>query len=123
MAHSILHFAVGVGVGTALYLPRMVRATVEGPVAGIAARWIATAYAAGGLAVLPSILRHAGVPEPFVTGWWMNVFVGFPWLERTVVGGMLMGETLLLLCGAVQYGLLVLAIALRPTLRRGRIRR
>jgi len=72
-----------------------------------------TAYALGLFAIIPGILRFVGMPEHMCNGWWMNVFIFYPVINKLKPGGMLVGEALVILCFALQYALLLAALRAR----------
>jgi len=113
MAHSVLHFAVGLAAGTALFAHRAVRRLRRGaPLAAPLGRALVLAYALGGWAIVPNLLRRLGVPESVCREPWMNVFFFHPALDRIKAGGVLIGELAVILCFAVQYTVLLAAILL-----------
>jgi len=118
MAHSALHFTLGLAVGGAVALRPVVRAwRAGGRVAPALRRWMLVSYAVGAAAIVPALLRWAGVPAQACDGPWMNVFVGYPWLNRLLPReGMPYAAVALAASFAVQYGLILLAI-LRQTRR------
>lgn len=113
MAHSILHFSAGLAVGTIGLFPVLAAKLkrYHGTKAVILARWLLLAYALGAWAVIPGIIPHLGLSGAFWSGWWMNIFVFHPLIDRLKSGGMLEGTLLFLSCAAFQY--LVLLIVLR----------
>ena len=119
MAHSALHFSVGMIAGTAVALPALARAWREdGRLSPHFRRWMLWAYGLGALAIVPALLRKAGLPDAVCEGWWMNVFMLHS-LINTVIRREAMPQTgaLLALCFGCQYVLILLAI------RRQRARR
>ncbi len=115
MAHTALHFAIGLAVGSAVAAPSVLRALAGRPQTASLlplTRMVLLAWTLGLWAVVPNILRALGMPESFCGGWWMNVFLLHPTLDRLVAGGTLIGGILLAAVLAGQYGLIVLAIAL-----------
>lgn len=113
MAESVFHFAVGLAVGTAAFMPAMVRRIRTGErMSGFFTKWFAAAFGLAVLAIIPGILVRMGLPERFLTSWWMNIFVLFPALNSLKHGGFIVGTAITLGCGAVLYLSLLLAIAL-----------
>lgn len=111
MAHSAMHFSLGMIVASAFSLPPLVRAWQRGRLlSGAFLRWFVLSGAMGAYAVLPGVLRRCGVPDRVCDGWWMNVFLFYPWLNRVKPGAMTSGPLLLGLCLALYYGVLVAAI-------------
>ena len=117
MAESVFHFAVGLSVGTAAFLPALVRRFKTGdPMAPFFVRWFAVAFGLAVLAIIPGLFAKIGLPDRFLAAWWMNIFVLFPILNSLKHGGFIVGTAMILGCGAVMYISLLLAIARR---RRG----
>ena len=111
MAHSTMHFAIGLAVGTAALLPSVVKAARRGDkLAPPFARWIGIALALAMFAVVPNLLRSSGVPDAICSGWWMNVFLFHPLADRLKQGGMLIGELGIALILTFQYVLLLAAL-------------
>ena len=99
--------------------PALLRAwRADAPVARPTARWIAASWALGFYALIPSFLRHWGAPEAICGGWWMNLFVLHPLLERLGHRGPIWGGAALTACYILQYGVALLALrrARTPTL-------
>lgn len=114
MAHSTLHFSVGIVAGSAFALPGLLRAWIAGlPIARRFARWLLLSWALGVYAVIPGILRRSGVPEHVCDGWWMNVFLFHPLVHWLRPGAQTSGPLVLGACFAVQYALLLASIASR----------
>jgi hypothetical protein len=112
MAHSTLHFAAGMAVGSAVTLPPLLIAWARGEqLSRHFTRAFAASYAAGVYAVVPAILRNLGVPDAVCDGRWMNVFLLYPWINAVKPGATTMGPLVLGACLAAQYGMLILALA------------
>lgn len=112
MTHVTLHLAAGMAAGMAAMSPAVARAWQRrerlAPSLGCG---LAASLALGMLATVPSLLRHAGAPDAFCDGWWMNLFVLYPAIRALLPrGGMPLGALALAGIFAVQYGLLLLAI-------------
>ena len=104
MAHTSLHFALGLAVGTAVFLPFILRAIGRNErAAPLFLRWFLLSYGLALFAAAPNFLRAAGMPARVAGGWWMNVFLFHPLLDHVKKGGALLGELGILLCFAVQY--------------------
>jgi hypothetical protein len=117
MAHSTLHFAAGMAVGSAAALPPLLAAWRSGRrLAPPFARWFVVTYTAGAFAVIPGALRQLGVPDAVCDGPWMNVFFFYHWINALKPGGQTMGPLVLGAMLGVQYALLVAAVA-RPRRR------
>ena len=111
MAATTVHFALGMAVGSAVVLPKLVRTwQKKGPLAREFRRWLFLAYGLGLFAVFPAILRRLGVPGAVSDGWWMNVFLAYPLINMLKQGGMKTGAALAGGIFCVQYGCLLLAI-------------
>jgi len=111
MAHSAMHFVIGLAAGTAVLLPSVVKAARRNDrLAPAFAKWIAISWALGLLAIVPSLLRGLGVPAAVCSGWWMNLFLFHPLADRLKPGGMLVGELGVALLLTLQYVLLLLAL-------------
>ncbi|MBM4149793.1 MAG: hypothetical protein FJ224_12250 [Lentisphaerae bacterium] len=118
MAHSTLHFAAGMALGTALSARPLVRAWRDGhPMAGPYARWFASSLLMGAFAVAPPLLRRLGAPESLLEGPAGNIFVLHPLINRIKPGGQTMGPLLLGAAFAFEYCVL-LACLLRARKRR-----
>jgi hypothetical protein len=73
--------------------------------------WLIAAYGLGLWAVLPGALKRVGVAD----GWWMNVFLLHPLINRMKGGGVLVGEILLVFLFVLQYATILVAIRRRMT--------
>ena len=114
MADSILHFAVGMTLGTALALWPVARVWKSGVRLAEPFAWLLLlSYSLGLWAVVPNLLGRLGCPQGFCSGWWMNIFVLHPIIDAAHPGGMLAGALLTLACFGLQYCLLVAAVAYR----------
>lgn len=121
MAHSAMHFTIGLAVGTAAFLPSVVKAwRHQDTVAPAFARWIGLSWALALFAIAPSLLRHLGFPVGFCSGWWMNIFLFHPLADRLKHGGMLVGELGIATCLTLQYVLLLVALRRALTRRAAR---
>ena len=111
MAHTALHFSLGMAIGSATLLPAVAKAWRAGrPVAGAVGRWLAGAYALGVYAVVPSLLGWVGLPPALCSGWWMNVFLLHPLINRFARGGMIAAGAAIIVCFALPYAVLLLGI-------------
>jgi hypothetical protein len=114
MAHTVFHFAVGMAVGTAILLPAVYRRLKNNEATANPIRnWLIAAYGLGAWAVLPGALKRLGVAD----GWWMNVFLLHPLINRMKGGGVLVGEILLVFFFVLQY--VTILVALRRRLNSG----
>jgi hypothetical protein len=112
MAHAAVHFAAGLAFGMAAGAPRLAShwRRSGGPLAPTVSRWLAGSWAAGLYALLPGVLDLAGLPGAFCDGWWMNVFVLHPLLNRLFPGGYVIGAGALGVLLAAQYGVVLAAL-------------
>lgn len=111
MAHTALHFSIGLAAGMALQAPALRRVWKQGrQLAPAVARWLLVSWAAGLWAIVPSLLRYAGLPESFCSGWWMNLFLLHPLINQFGPHGTLIGGALLVALCSFQYTLVVAAI-------------
>lgn len=112
MAHAALHFALGMTVGMAAAAPRLRRAWQAGrAIAPAAALWLVTAWAMGGFAIIPSLLRYAGVPESVCGGWWMNLFLFHPLINASLRQNAIAGSAAFMGLFALQYLVILAALA------------
>ena len=111
MAEPGFHFAAGMMIGTTVFLPALVARFRSGArMSAFFLRWIVAAFGAAIFAVFPSVLTTLGMPERFLTAWWMNVFVLFPFLNSVKRGGFIVGTAVILACfGLIYLSLLVAA--------------
>jgi hypothetical protein len=111
MAHAALHFAIGSTLGLALAAPQLRQAWQTGKRLGPATlRCLGLSWGIGILAVVPSLLRYAGVPESSCAGWWMNVFVLHPLLNRLLPPCTLVGTAAFAGTFVAQYALILAAM-------------
>jgi hypothetical protein len=118
MAHSAIHFSVGLAAATVAALPPLARAWRRGePLAGRFRSWFGWSLALGTFAVAPALLGRLGVPEAVCESGWANVFLFHPLINRLKPGGETMGP-LMLGAGLAFHYLVLLAAVLRA--QRGR---
>ncbi len=111
MAHSSLHFSVGWVVGSLCSLPLSRRMLRKGRRLSAAFRvWFVVSYAVGIYAAFPGILRRLGVQDAVCDGWWMNVFLLYPFLNEVKPGAVTMGPIVMGACLGLQYAALVAAV-------------
>lgn len=111
MADATLHFAAGLAVGMALQSPGIRRAWSNGPsLAPAMVRGIALSWGLGFWAIIPSLLHHAGFPETFTGGWWMNLFMLHPLINRWGPHATIIGGAALVGCFAFQYAAILGAL-------------
>ncbi len=112
MAHSGLHFAIGMAAGMAAAAGPLATAwRARRPLAPAARLWLLASWGLGLWAIVPGLARYAGVPDAVCDGWWMNVFVFYPTLNAALPWkGVPMAAAALLACFAVQYGVVLAAV-------------
>jgi hypothetical protein len=121
MAHSTIHFAAGVALGSAIALPSLIRSwRANDKLAPSFRYWLFLSYGLGVFAVIPGLLRRAGVPDGFCDGWWMNIFLFYPVINAVKSGGMITGGLAIALGFVAQYALMLAALVRKrgTTLRR-----
>ncbi len=110
-AHITFHFALGMMLAAILAAPRLIGAWRRNkPMNTHLALWTVLSLALGVFAVFPSILHRLGAPESVLHATWANLFLLFPWINRTVSGGMIIGEFMIVANFAAQYIVILLAI-------------
>lgn len=121
MAHAAFHFAVGCAAGIVLATPRLAAAWQSRTgLAPAVSRWLAVSWVAGVLAIVPSLLRYAGVPAAFCVGWWMNIFALHPFINHHLPSLTIAGTTMFVGEFAAQYLVILAALArVRRTSGRG----
>ena len=102
MAHSSMHFGLGLAAGAAASLP-LLREALKNETALNSGQWLIASYAVGTAAVVPSFLSLLGVPESITSAWYMNIFLFHPLIDQLKSGGYLIGETLIVSCFLFQY--------------------
>jgi hypothetical protein len=113
MAHAALHFTAGMTVGMVLLAPRLKQAWHERRQVYPAIKWwLLAAWGLGFTAIVPSLLRYAGLPESFCAGWWMNLFLFHPLINRFLPQNLILASLLFSSMIAFQY-LVILAAILR----------
>jgi hypothetical protein len=118
MAHSTFHFSLGLAVGMLALLPGLLgRMKRKERLSPAVARWLFVAYSIGMFAIVPNLLRRVGIPDAVCTGWWMNIFLFHPLIDRVKDGGVLIAEVMVLGCFGLQY--LLILVMLKRRLRRG----
>lgn len=123
MADRLLHFAVGMTLGVAVFLPAVCHAWQRNAyLSRSVGRMILASLGLGGFAVIPSVLARLGLPVAFCRGWWMNVFVLHPLLDRLRPGGMLIGEVATIALFCCQYVLILIALKYREKQPAGKSR-
>ncbi len=111
MMHSTLHFSLGMVVGTALtYRPLLDAWRRRTATAPHLRRWLVVAYGLGVYAIIPNLLRRAGVPHSVCEAWFMNIFLLSPALNRLVQGGTIYGPFVMGLFVVSQYLTLLWAL-------------
>ena len=111
MAHGTFHLSAGLAVGTLAMLPTVLRHLANRrKIAELFLKWFVLSGYLGMFALVPSFLRRMGVPNDFVSGWWMSIFVLHPLLDTIEREGMLVGQLGIVGCLGLQYVLLLIAI-------------
>ena len=111
MAHAALHFAAGMAVGMILQAPPLRRAWSHGAaLAPAVLRWLGISWGLGAWAIIPSLLRHAGLSETFCGGWWMNLFLLHPLVNRWGPHATIIGAVALIAGFVFQYTTILTAI-------------
>lgn len=110
MAHSAMHFGIGLTAGALAGLPLIYKTLRRRIPSSIAVRrWLIISYSAAIVAVFPSLLDNIGIPENITSAWPMNIFLLHP-LISLKQGGKLIGETLIVVCFFFQYFILMLLL-------------
>jgi hypothetical protein len=118
MAHSALHFSIGMAAAMLVFAPPVISALRRRcELARTVGRWIVASWALGLFAIVPSLLHAAGAPPALYGGWWMNIFFLHPLINRLDHRGYLVGAMLMGLAFAAQYAVLLAAIARAPRRR------
>ncbi|MBL7077208.1 MAG: hypothetical protein ISS31_07040 [Kiritimatiellae bacterium] len=111
MMHSTLHFSLGMVVGTALtYRPLLDAWRRKAALAPHLRRWLIVAYGLGVYAIVPNLLRRAGVPHDLCEAWFMNIFLLSSALNRSIQGSALYGPFVMGILVTAQYAVLLRAI-------------
>ena len=111
MAHSALHFSLGMAVASLFCLPSLLRAwRARARLAAPFLKWILLTWALGIYAVIPGILRRLGAAEAVCDGEWMNIFLFYPALNALIPRGTILGIFAIALAFSLQYFILVAAI-------------
>jgi hypothetical protein len=101
-------------VGSLFTVPPLLTAWLrKAPLASQFSRWFIASYAVGVYATIPGILRRLGAPDSLCDGWWMNVFLFYPWINEVKPGAETMGPLVLGACLGGQYLLLLCALTWR----------
>jgi len=99
----------------AVQAPRLKQAWTQGKdVAPTVLRWLAVSWSLGVWAIVPSLLRYAGVPEGFCNGRWMNLFLLHPLINQFGPHGTIIGAVVFVIGFTFQYALILAAIARLP---------
>jgi hypothetical protein len=103
-------------VATALtYRPLLDAWRRRAPVAALLRRWLVISYGLGLYAIVPNLLRRAGVAHDLCEAWFMNIFLFSSALNHLVQGGTIYGPFVMGLLVVSQY------LTLLWALRRSRI--
>ena len=119
MAHSLLHFAIGITIGTAVSTPLIILKLrfydPRDPMNRIAVyilKWIIITFGIGLFAIIPNLLRRLGCPEFICGNSWMNFFLFHHFIDQIKKGGMLIGQILIFACFILQYMLIIIALTM-----------
>ena len=119
MAHAAVHVSLGLAVGMALSASQTIRRfRGGGPMAPALGRSLLLCAALGVYAWIPGLSMHLGLSHAFCTGWWMNVFLLHPWVDRFRHGQEILGGAMLLGTLGALYLLLVACVWRARRLRR-----
>ena len=111
MAHPTLHIATGTAIGSIALLPFLAnRWRSAGKLAQPIGVWLSVSWVLGCFACIPEVLSYVGLPPSFTDGWWMNIFVFNPLLDRIEPEGMLKGELSLVFLLGLQFTVIAAAI-------------
>lgn len=111
MASAALHFAVGLAVGMAAQSVPLHAAWARGKgLTPAIRRWLWVSWLTGTWAIIPSLLRYAGLPDAFYGGWWMNLFLFHPLINQWGPHGTIIGAAAFVAGFAFQYGVILAAI-------------
>ncbi len=111
MAHAALHFAAGMAVGMAVQGPLLRRTWNRGrELAPAILRWLCLSWLLGTWGIIPSLLHYAGLPDAFCNGWWMNLFLFHPLINRWGPHATIIGAVALVGSFVFQYALILAAI-------------
>lgn len=111
MAHAALHFAAGLAIGMAAQAPRLLQTAREKKnLAPAVLRWLVVSWGTGVWAIIPSLLRYAGLPQGFCSGWWMNLFLFHPLINRFGPHGAIIGSVAFVAGFVLQYTVILVAL-------------
>ncbi len=111
MMHSTLHFSLGMVIGAGLsYRPLREAWRRRAPVAPLLRRWLVVSYGLGLYAIVPNLLRRAGVAHDLCEAWFMNIFLFSSALNHLVQGGNIYGPFVMGLLVVSQYVTLLWAL-------------
>ena len=111
MAHSTLHFAIGLTIGTLYMLVTSAgRLVNQEPASRHLRNCLMLTLSLAIWGIVPNICRRLGLPEDFCAGWWMNLFMLHPVLDKVKTGGQLFGAAWTALCFGFYYVVLLAAI-------------
>lgn len=111
MAHAALHFTAGMIVGMAALTPALRRNWQAGrKLAPAVMHWLLASWGTGLWAIIPSLLRYAGLPESCSGGWWMNLFILHPLINQHGPHATIIGAACLAVTFVLQYTVIVAAI-------------
>lgn len=111
MAHTALHFAAGLAIGMAIQSPVVREAWNRGRgLAPAVMRGLVVSWGLGLWAVVPSLMNYLGVPHAICTGWWMNLFLFHPLINRWGPHATILGAAALTAGFIAQYAMILAAL-------------
>jgi hypothetical protein len=110
MAHSSLHFTLGWLLGSLAFFLSSLKLWIKGSASEWFKRWYIWSLTAGIFATIPELLMTIGLPVAFGTGWWMNIFLFHPLVDKLKPGAVTLGPLLMATCLGFQYLTLLIAI-------------
>ena len=98
-------------LGTLISAPYLVKCWIlSRTLAKPIARWLILSFILGTVAIVPGLLRRAGVPDSICDGWWMNTFLFYPLLNSLQTRGLILGCAGIIFLFAFQYGIILIAL-------------
>ncbi len=111
MAHTNLHLAQGLAIGSALTIIPLARAWLAAaPVARPLLRLTIASLALAVWAAAPIILHRLGAPAGVHTARWADIFLGHASIDRRFGGGLLLGEVAIVAWLGAVYLIAVAAV-------------
>jgi hypothetical protein len=112
MAHSAIHFSIGMIAGSIATFPPIIKVWLgQAALTKKISRWLLISYVTGIYAIIPSLLGWLGLPNNFCNGWWMNIFLFHPLINKLGTTGRLIPATIaVFLCFIIPYTVLLAAL-------------